>query len=103
MSHVDVPRAPTSVCAFQLSNCGLHQLLCLPSRSNKLIWPKDPSQRYPQELHDLVAWCLTSDADKRPYVAAVLDRLKALQGKKLADPAGAAGPGAPPLAAAARL
>jgi hypothetical protein len=50
-----------------------------------------------------VELCLTSDADRRPYLGAVIERVRQLQQGQLPDPAGAAAAGAPAAAAAAAL
>jgi hypothetical protein len=65
-------------------------------RSCRIPWPKPPAPRYPQELHDLVAFCLNTDPAARPTSEHLLQRVSALRRQRLPD---AAPQGAPPARA----
>lgn len=65
-------------------------------RSCAVRWPKDPSRRYPDELHALALACLAADPSARPPLPELVRRARELRGRvpPLLDP--------PAVAAAAR-
>lgn len=61
--------------------------LALAVMSCAVPWPRvAPQDRYPDELHELVAACLAVDPAARPSAADVVQRLTALRAAALRDP-----------------
>lgn len=50
--------------------------LALAVMNGKVIWPKAPRLRYPEDLHALVLKCLDINPATRPHVHAVVSQLQ---------------------------
>lgn len=61
------------------------------SPSCRTPWPKPPASRYPEELHAVVTYCLNTDPQQRPSAQQLLQRVRELRKRRLADPTGGSG------------